>query len=301
MNRLPAFLSIALCIALLGSGCVRTEPRLVEQQPSPTTQAVATINPIGVLSLNGGAANVTRGTESAVADDGIELQPGDAIAVTSGTVMIVYPETGVSYLPSGTTVTVLPDGEGEGSVFVQVDLAVGSIWSRFERLFGADEKFSVTGNGVVATVRGTAFGMEIVDGQADVLVADHDVDVSMFEARTGQQKGSKKAVRLEAGQGMRVGAQAMQRLDAVGMRKLVRSLGSRDKGRDEFKKMSTTVPEKVMKTKATKKLRGAPMIPEQFRDRIDPAMLELFMASTTGFVAPDRMVMPGEIAPTLTP
>ncbi|MEO5927926.1 MAG: hypothetical protein ABIO72_04355 [Patescibacteria group bacterium] len=296
MKYFSSFVAAVALVAVVGAGCVRPEPRLTGQ-PSTPNQVADTIAPMGILSLSGGVATVTRGNDTTVAEEGVELEAGDMVAVTTGTAMIVYPETGVSYLPAGTIVTVLPDGEGDGSVFVQVDLAAGSIWSRFERLFGPDEKFSVTGNGVVATVRGTAFGMELVNGQADVLVADHNVDVTTFADR----KASKKAVHLQAGQGMRIAAQAMAKLDTAGMKKLVRSLGEKDKGRGEFKKMSTTVPESVMKMKAVKKMKGAPTIPEQFQDRIDPAMLERIMVTTTGFVAPTRMVLPGEIAPTTKP
>lgn len=294
------FSSLVACIALVavvGAGCIRPEPRLVHESDQLKTVA-SSVAPIGVLSLNGGAATVTRGTDVENAEEGVELQPGDTVTVTTGTVTIVYPDTGASYLPAGTTVTLLPDGQGEGSVFVQVDLAAGSIWSRFERLFGSDERFSVTGNGVVATVRGTAFGMELVDGMADVLVADHDVDVSVYEPRA-RQKEQKKAVRLQSGQGMRVAAQLMERLDSNGMKKFVRSLDAKDKGRGEYKKMSTTVPENVMKMKPLKRMKGEPKIPTQFQDRIDPTMLQQLMGTSTGFIAPNRLVLPEETAPTL--
>ena len=100
---------------------------------------------------------------------------------------------------------------------------------------------------------------------------------------------------------MRVTFGAMEQLSPNSMKKLVRSLDAKEKGRGEYKKMSTTVPENVMKMKALKKMEGGPIIPAKFRDRIDPALLERLTGTSTGFIAPLRAVSPDEQAPTSTP
>ncbi|MFA5935706.1 MAG: FecR domain-containing protein [Patescibacteria group bacterium] len=295
MNRFSFLLVPLLMIGLLGSGCAQITPRLV-QTPS-NEQAVGSM---GVLALNGGAATVTRGDKTLNAPTEVELLPGDTVRVTEGTVTIAYPGAGASYLGEGTEITLLPDGEGQGSVFAQIELAAGSIWTRFERLLGPDEKFSVSGNGVVATVRGTAFAMEIVDGQADVQVAESEVEVGVLAARKDAAL-AKKALLLKSGEGFTVGVQAMMRLESAGMKRLVRKLNEKEKTRKEYKKMSTTVPDDLMKMKAKTKMEGKAVIPERFRDRVDAAMMERFIeAGIIEFGAPTYAPTKANIAPTTT-
>jgi hypothetical protein len=291
MKRLSAAIGMVLMISMVGAGCGRGGARTARPEvTAPEVMHVENaIQPIGVLSLHGGEATVTRGNVTTNAETDLELLPGDTIRVTTGTVMIAYPEAGASYLDPGTEVTLLPDGEGEGSVFAQIELAAGGIWTRFERLLGMDERFSVTGNGVVATVRGTAFGMEIVNGQADVQVADHEIELSVLEARRDVQL-AKKTIRLATGEGMRVGGQAMMRMEEADMKKLVRKLSKIERERQGFKKMSERVPEALLKMKALKKMPGSPMIPERYRDRIDPTMLERLLQMMASSTAPDFII-----------
>ncbi|MBI4138557.1 hypothetical protein HY479_00195 [Candidatus Uhrbacteria bacterium] len=312
MKRITNVFGLFVALALMGGGCFRVAPRVV-RAPAPeapvqdevTAESLQEIGPIAVLKVNGGRASLTRDGESRDAKDGVEVLPGDTIQATSGTVALVYPEAGASLLEAGSSVTVLPDGEGVGSVFAQLELTVGSIWTRFERLLGADERFSVSGNGVVATVRGTAFGFSIVDGEADVQVAESEVDVGLIEARK-DAKLLAKAVRLAKGEGLRIHAATLKGLEPTEARKRIRTLAETERARAIFRRVEKPLLRELLRRPATRiRLERLPAIPRDFEDRVDPRVLErirlLRALQTSGFTAPTRPAGTQEVAPTALP
>jgi len=306
MNRIYFLIVLAAAVVMVGAGCFRLEPRVAKAPEQPAAEQTAgNVAPIAVIALNGGAGTVMRADQTESLLDGLEVMPGDAITATSGTVRIVYTGAGASELEQGTTVTVLPDGKGNGSVFVQIELAAGSIWTRFERLLGSDERFSVTGNNVVATVRGTAFGMELVDTEADVQVAENVVDIRPF--RTGVDLTKIAAtVMVSHGEGLRIGAERLMKLDVAAAKKLVRTLGNAERKRAGFAFMSSKLSDALLKKRASVRWDLLPNIPEKFRDRIDPALLERILKiralqANPAFVAPFRPILPSDRAPALTP
>jgi len=242
---LPLFL-----VAFLGAGCA-IFPRVVRVPPAPNEPAVAQspqpapeeVNSIAYLKLNGGAASVTRGNSTAAGADDVELESGDRVQVTSGTVSLIYPNAGETQLDTGSNVTIVSDGSGTGSVFAELQVASGEVWTRFERLLGTDEHFSVQANGVVATVRGTGFGV-LVDGDAvDVQVAEHSVDVtSADDESAATQSQQVNAIHLTEGQGFRITRTQLHALGIVHAKGDVRTLTTLERSRKEFKFGSLTIP-----------------------------------------------------------
>lgn len=300
MNYFSSVVAAIALVAVLGAGCVRPEPRLTDS--SRAQEAQVRVVPVGVLVLEANErATITRGGESTDAQDGTELLPGDTLKVVAGTATIVYPDAGASSLDQGTEVTLLPDGSGEGSIFTQIELASGAIWTRFERLLGNDERFSVNGNGVVATVRGTAFGMQLAGEAADVQVVDHNVEVGPLEARTNPALAS-HTVMLTTGQSMMMNANDMRTMDAKAMKKMVHAMTQAQKKARGYAFVSKELKKELLKRRATVKLKGKAVIPEKFKARIAPNLLDAMeLMREDGFVAPDRMVAPEEAAPTSTP
>ena len=131
---LPLFL-----LAFAGAGCFQVGPRIVKapieksQQSVVSSQQAATSTESTALAyvrLDGGAATITRGSTDIPAQDGTELDKGDTVTVTQGSIHLVYPDAGVSELANGTKMTIIPDdGEGETGVFAQIRLQAGSIWT----------------------------------------------------------------------------------------------------------------------------------------------------------------------------
>lgn len=122
---------------------------------------------------------VTRGVDETQGVSEMELYEGDEVNVKTGETRLLYPETGMSVLQQGTKVRLLPQGTpNEGGLGLQLILEAGKVWTRLERLLGKNEAMSVDANNVVATVRGTGFGVGYDNGKVDIAVADSKVEVS---------------------------------------------------------------------------------------------------------------------------
>ncbi len=232
---IPRWAALAALVAV-GAGCT-VRPRIVRTPvPAPVAPQVAAtasstvpevpasqLAVVGYLRVGSDAsATLQRGDAFPVdAKDGTELLSGDRVAVASGVVEVVYPDAGVTRLDAGADVRLMArEASADGSVVAaQLELLAGRAWTRFERVFGSGEEFSVEANGVVATVRGTGFGVSREsDGSVDVQVADHAVDVSFQaddEKRWAEGRvraalpvfGAGEHVKLSAGQALKIPAQ----------------------------------------------------------------------------------------------
>ncbi len=217
-----------LFVSLFGVGCLRA--------PISTKQ-IPTIKPVSInertsslafLRLNGGAASVTRGSDEKSAVDGTELTAGDRVQVTNGTVSLIYPDAGETRLENGTVATLTSD-DGAKGLFAKLQLASGKVWTRFERLLGKGEQFSVAANGVVATVRGTAFGVAVVGEDVDIQVAENQVEVSQEVIDAAKVA---EVVTVAAGEGVKVHAKTF----------LKRSLSDIERNSEGFRFASRKIP-----------------------------------------------------------
>jgi hypothetical protein len=284
-----------LALSLLAGGCIAFGPRVVRVPDAPTANHE---EGIAYLHIENGAAKVTRGSTTSDAFDETELLSGDRVLVVSGDVTLVYPDAGMSKLDPGTDIVILADGE-DGTVFTEVQLTAGTIWTRFEKLFGPNEHFSVQANGVVATVRGTAFGVSMENGSIDVQVAEHEVEVTSEALQSAKdQKHSK--VSLKAGKALRLTAREMSDQKDTGMMKKIRSLTPAEEKKAGFAFMMKKLDKKQMeRPQNPSRMKGASTIPTSFQPRMD--FLKEYVkteAQERGFILPTRGVLPGEVAPT---
>jgi len=308
---LPLFI-----LALAGAGCFQIGPRIVKtpvekspQSAVTSQQATTSTEPtaLAYVRLDGGAATIARGSTDLPAQDWTELDQGDTVMVTQGSIHLVYPDAGVSELANGTKLTIIPDdGEGETGVFAQIRLQAGSIWTRFEKVFGPSERFSVESNGVVATVRGTAFGVTAENGGVDVQVADHEVLVST-ETEDDQTGSSvpqgNHIVAVVAGQGLRITAATLLKIDATSVRTAVRMLNATERATAGFLFGTTTLtPEQLRRPANPIRLQTAPVVSPDLETRIQTlrrsAMLERVFPH---FAAPLRAPLENELNTTSTP
>lgn len=297
-------------VTMFGAGCgqssvvqapttiVPTAP-VNETTPPPAATPTSGWNPIvdqatstaiAYLSLNGGVATVQRNGEVVVAADGDALSNGDRVSVTAGTVSLIYPNAGETRLKAGADATIVSDSTST-SVFAELRLAAGSAWTRFERLLGTDEHFSVAANGVVATVRGTAFGVTVDGDQADVQVADHFVDVS-------QEGTESQGVRLQVGEGMRLRASDFVKADLPILRTRIRMLTAAEKADAGFTfALQRLAPERLrVPAQVIHPFRTAPVIRPDLQNRLQ---LLRSAAIRAGFAAPNRGLLNSEINPLL--
>jgi len=219
-----AILAISLvALAFLGWGCNKSTENVerrtnngrknpvVQQQQTTTTITTTAEDATAeeptalayLLLAEGAKVTVTRDGSSMDGVSEMELLTGDTIEVTAGDAYLQYPDTGMSALQAGTKVTIIPDGDSTNGLGAKIILEAGKVWTRLERLLGRDETFSVESSDVVATVRGTAFGVSLIDGDVDVTVADHQVRVAT-KTMLNTGKLLTESVLLAAGNGIRL-------------------------------------------------------------------------------------------------
>lgn len=309
MKRLSLFPVILTALALFGFGCLRLTPRIVQAPANvtPTENAVEAVV-VAYVHLNGNLATVTRGSATTKAEEATELVNGDTVKATSGTVELVYPGAGISRLEAGSQVQLIASNTRANTVFAEARLLAGTVWTRFERLLAPDEHFSVVANGVVATVRGTGFGVSLIGQDVDVQVADHEVDVALEAEQnsdiernaTSTATSAVNAVRVMSGQELRIPSGRLTQVSMEGLKARVRSVTKEERALAGFLFGNTPIPAARLRTPvAPVKLdvAGATLSPDLIR-RLELLKLEsAVLIRLRGFVAPTRGATPVESAP----
>ena len=218
-----SFIALA-AIVVLGGTCRRTPPKVPVSNTvtPPATETIEEsaddameeidLSEVGdpatlaiLLLTQESQVTVTRGDEQTDAIHQMELYAGDEVNVIKGEVQLLYPEVGISILPEGTKLTIMPgEGTENGGFSSQILLEAGKIWTRLEHVLGSDESFSVEASNVVATVRGTAFGVSMVNGEIDISVAGNQVSVSTRDALKNLKDTAQKAVLVASGNALKI-------------------------------------------------------------------------------------------------
>jgi hypothetical protein len=217
-----SFIALASML-VVGGACRRTPPKITTSNTvtPPATEAIETaddiveevdISEVGdaatlaiLLLTQDSQVTVTRGEEQTEAVNQMELYAGDEVSVVKGEAQLLYPEVGISILPEGTKLTIMPgEGAENGGFSSQILLEAGKIWTRLEHVLGSDESFSVEASNVVATVRGTAFGVSMVNGEIDISVAGNQVSVSTRNALRNLKNTAQKAVLVASGNALKI-------------------------------------------------------------------------------------------------
>ena len=138
---------------------------------------------------------------------GDELSAGIIIRVEKGGLANIY-------FPDGSLARVDGDTEfsfdessfnkNSGKLVVRINLIMGRVWSKIISLATTDSVWEVKTSTAVATVRGTAFGMEYADNKSTVIGSENKVEVSAIDPET--KKALKQAaVIIEAGKAVEIG------------------------------------------------------------------------------------------------
>ena len=299
MNTHFRFLLPLVAVSLFGFGCIQVAPRITQAPEAPATAPASSAAAFAYVHLNGdGKANITRGTDTKSAVENAEVDGGDRVRVTNGTVSLVYTGAGETRLSNGTDMTIVADPKSSG-LFAELRLASGEAWTRFERLLGTNEHFSVAANGVVATVRGTAFGVKVVGDGADVQVADHQVDVQSVDGKAMMTK----IVHVVAGQGIRVSAQQFLTMEMTGLDAMKRTLSSVERNAAGFmfgsqpinaaRLSAPSAPVQLFTTQAS----ISPNDEQRMNELQDANTQVQIQTQTQFFVSPSRGVNTNEQAP----
>jgi hypothetical protein len=125
------------------------------------------------------------------------LLPGDRISVSSSSrVIVIWPHYGQSVLQAGTVLNLrdVRQSDDHETFVARLSLEAGWIWTRLQKVLGPSSVFEVRVSNVVATVRGTSFGVRIAEGKAHVQVLEHAVSVYRVIASDAQEVGGERMV-----------------------------------------------------------------------------------------------------------
>ncbi len=139
----------------------------------------------------------TDGNKLRTLADGDSLDYPITLSVSSGgEAKIHFLDGSVLRLDSGTTMT-LNDGsysQTDGTLLVKVSLAVGRVWSKVVELATPASTWEVKTSNAVATVRGTAFGVDTDGNHSRLFGSQHKVEVQALDPKTGERVGKAPAV-----------------------------------------------------------------------------------------------------------
>lgn len=279
-----SFLAVLFAFMLVGSGCGPQSRPLQRPTTSPSGSSSAVMEANmeeaqAYLVLNGAKASVTREGGAMVDQPSGDfvLQAGDVISVMQGTASIVYPGVGMTQVEAGTSVTYVEDTEATGFL-ANLQLQAGRVWTRLDKVLGSGEGFSVSANGIVATVRGTGFGMSVSDSSdVDVQVAEHQVEVMPEEDLKLSPGQRKHAMMVKEGEGWQSNHGEMMKGDAM---KKMRKLSKKEADAQGFLFAKRPIAAGMMKKRPDlKRKNGAAIQSDKMKEMME--LLRMMKASST--------------------
>jgi hypothetical protein len=292
-----ALATILAGVSFFGWGCskqtvITNQPPVDQAQTATTTENNATTTeeivaiqpkPLAYLLLTKDAdVKVRRGVDETKGVAEMELYEGDEVEIVAGEARLLYPETGMSVLGQGTKLRLLPQGQpGENGLGIQLWLEAGKVWTRLERLLGKDEVMSVDASGVVATVRGTGFGIGFDGSKVNVTVADHQVDVSTSVVLNVGSVVT-QSVTLASGNGLTVDPATINKMTDMRaeMLKNIRTLTSTEKRQPEYVFAQTKmVPAELTRPANPYRWSALMAWDDRWSDRLQPENVKQWLGS----------------------
>lgn len=172
MHKIGIGLGVALCLVV---GAVAVWSLGATASEDVPTIRVETVQ---------GTVEVKRAgeTDFTSADASFQVQPGDEVRTgADGKASIRWGDRGETRLDENTQLTIVSvpaDDNAATKTLIELKLSSGRVWSRVLKLLDVDSGFDVKTDGVVATVRGTAFGVATVQDHSQLAVTESVVDVA---------------------------------------------------------------------------------------------------------------------------
>jgi len=118
-----------------------------------------------------------------------EVSTGDSVRTdASARAQILWGDRGVTRLDPATEIVLdeAPKGNTINTAFLRVRLESGRVWSRMLKMIDINEGMQVQTNNVVATIRGTSFGVAKEEDGSKIAITDSVVDAALTLVREGQ-------------------------------------------------------------------------------------------------------------------
>ena len=149
-----------------------------------------------------------------------------------------------------------------GKLIVRINLVLGRAWSKIISLATPDSVWEVRTSTAVATVRGTAFGMEYADGKSTVIGSENKVAVNAVDPET-KKALKQEEVLIEAGKFVEIkkelAGQVASHIARIEAQKQMGAAVTAAPAAVEAVKLlaAQSVPEKIMKQEWVKKAKEA--------------------------------------------
>lgn len=132
------------------------------------------------LHLTSGSATITRAGTAQAAADGETLREGDTVTSASGaTALLAFADGSTLTLEPATTITVVEASAHPTFTVTRLVQTVGRTWSSVQRLATPRSRYEIRAPALTATVRGTAFEVEVgADGTTRVHTVEGAVSVA---------------------------------------------------------------------------------------------------------------------------
>lgn len=172
---------------LLGGGMYFVKKMIADQGQTAEV-------PVAVLRVERGSATVVSGSASQEVTTETQVGTGDEITVSSdGRAALYWDGHGRTLIDAGTKLRVEEASRpaGPDSIKAKILIDIGRTWTRIEQVLDVGSEVSAATNDVVATVRGTSFGVDRTGGTSAIRVKESKVAAS--------RPGSVDMVEVDAG------------------------------------------------------------------------------------------------------
>lgn len=168
------FLALVGAVVLFSG---RSEP----EQGAAITATATTIKK-NLLVLPAGATEAQEIPESA------SVKQGDTLSTSREGRGVVEMQNGSTAVLDYDSSMTIEDLDTSGTR-TRLNLALGSVWARVEKVFGQGEYFEIKTRNAVAVVRGTSFGLTYhTDGSTTAFVSEGSVSLTPIDPVTGKRQ-----------------------------------------------------------------------------------------------------------------
>ncbi|TSC91626.1 MAG: periplasmic protein [Parcubacteria group bacterium Licking1014_17] len=187
------FLIVIVGIGLYLTQMTPTGGNLAKMTASPSVSEIVEVSQPWIEVLSAGV--YISGAETGESPAKTELKTGDEVIAGSvietdktGLAEIHFPDGSVARVDSDTKLTIKNASYDKNTetLVVKIGLALGRVWSKVIGLATPESSWEVETSNAVATVRGTAFGMEIVGDETTVVGSENEVEVQAIGPKSGK-------------------------------------------------------------------------------------------------------------------
>lgn len=230
MQKKPILIGVAVVLVLLVlavGGAIVGGTYFVKQmlaQQGTTGEA-----PVAVLRVEQGEATVTSNGVTQVVTTETQVNAGDEVSVSaSGRAALYWDGYGRTLIDAGSKLRVTEASRPSGGNSIKANflLEIGRTWTRIEQVLDVGSEVSAATSDVVATVRGTSFGVDRVGGASSIKVKESKVSATRPGATEGVSV--EEGFKLDVSQGSTGAFRNTARLSATELQDPLLLAGDKD-------------------------------------------------------------------------